>query len=526
MEDGPVIQVVWFKRDLRVRDHPPLAGAAQAGPVLPLYVYEPAVLHAPDCAARHTAFVNDCLRELGDALAALGSSLIVRHGDMPQVLADLRGEIGPFVLWSHEETGNAVTFARDRSVAAWCRETGTPWHELPQHGVFRGLRDRDHWAGRWDARMSAPMAATPRHLTPPAVRVSSIGLMDPAALDQGDPDAPQRQRGGRLDGEALLASFLDGRGVGYRTAMSSPLSAADGCSRLSAHFAYGSVSIRETAQAVWRRRTELQALPAEVRPRGMLSALRSFESRLHWHCHFMQKLESEPDIEFTNMHRGFDGLRETAFDPARFTAWCRGETGLPMVDACMRMLAATGWINFRMRAMLTSFASYQLWLHWREPALHLARLFTDYEPGIHYPQIQMQSGTTGINTIRMYNPIKQARDQDPGGQFVRQWIPALTRVPDAFVFEPWTMPSTVQREAGCVLGCDYPAPIVDNAAAMRVARERVWSLKARREVRETAQAVYEKHGSRHPGREGTPRRSRAKRTASAQMTFAFDDPVE
>jgi deoxyribodipyrimidine photo-lyase len=136
----------------------------------------------------------------------------------------------------------------------------------------------------------------------------------------------------------------------------------------------------------------------------------------------------------------------------------------------------------------------------------------------------MQSGTTGINTIRMYNPVKQARDQDPGGAFVRQWIPALARVPDAFVFEPWTMPATVQQAAHCVVGRDYPAPIVDNAESMRAARERVWSLKARREVRETAQAVYEKHGSRHPGREGTPRRSRAKPASAPQMAFPFEDP--
>ncbi len=519
-----VIQVVWFKRDLRVQDHAPLAQAAKAGSVLPLYVYEPAVLMAPDCAARHTAFLNDCLRELADGLTALGSPLVVRRGDMPRVLSELRSAVGPFALWSHEETGNAVTFDRDQAVASWCRETGTPWQELPQHGVFRGLRDRDHWAGRWDARMSAPTTAPPAHVAAPPVRIESVGLMDASALGQRDDDAPERQPGGRRAGQALLASFLDNRGVGYRTAMSSPLSAADGCSRLSTHFAYGSVSIRETAQAVWQRRTELQSMPAEARPRGMLSALKSFESRLHWHCHFMQKLESEPAIEFTNMHRGFDGLREGAFDRARFSAWCRGETGLPMVDACMRMLAATGWINFRMRAMLTSFASYQLWLHWREPALHLARLFTDYEPGIHYPQIQMQSGTTGINTIRMYNPIKQARDQDPGGHFVRHWIPALARVPDAYVFEPWTMPAAAQREAHCVVGRDYPAPIVDNAAAMRTAREQVWSLKARREVRETAQAVYEKHGSRHPGREGTPRRSRAKPAPAPQMAFPFEDP--
>ena len=101
----------------------------------------------------------------------------------------------------------------------------------------------------------------------------------------------------------------------------------------------------------------------------------------------MQKLEDEPEIEFRNFNRAYDGLREDEFNDEYFEAWCHGRTGYPMVDACMRALHQTGWINFRMRAMLVSFASYHLWLHWRQPALYLARLFLDYEPGIHYSQI-------------------------------------------------------------------------------------------------------------------------------------------
>ena len=177
----------------------------------------------------------------------------------------------------------------------------------------------------------------------------------------------------------------------------------------------------------------------------------------------------------------------------------------------MKMLAETGWINFRMRALLVSFSSYQLWNHWREPAQHLAREFLDYEPGIHYPQIQMQSGVTGINTLRIYNPVKQAQDQDPDGEFVKRWLPALQNVPKEFIHEPWTMPPELQQETGVIIGQTYPEPVVDHLATARYARETLWALRREPDAREEARRVFDKHGSRNPAREGRrPARSKAK----------------
>jgi deoxyribodipyrimidine photo-lyase len=329
----------------------------------------------------------------------------------------------------------------------------------------------------------------------------------PASPDLGlrDDYCPGRQRGGRRAGVETLESFLAERGAPYRKAMSSPVTGFDHCSRLSPHLAWGSLAMREVAQATRARQRELKAAPKGTTG-PWRSALVSFSGRLHWRSHFMQKLEDQPTLEHRHLHTGYDGMRPAEPDSARLQAWADGETGLPFVDACMRALAATGWMNFRMRAMLTAVASYHLWLPWRASGEHLARLFTDYEPGIHWPQVQMQSGTTGINTVRIYNPVKQGHDQDPDGQFVRRWVPELAEVPNSFLQEPWTWPGADQ-----VLDKRYPMPIVDHLAAAREARQKIWAVRKGPAFRRQADAIQAKHGSR---RSGIPVRGR--RTRGAQ----------
>jgi deoxyribodipyrimidine photo-lyase len=497
------LHIVWFKRDLRIADHRPLAGAAAAGrSVLPLYIAEPGLWAEPDMAGRHWAFIAESLAELRGDLARLGQPLVLRVGEAVPVLQALQKSHGIAALWSHQETGNAWTFERDRAVAAWCRAEGIPWHQPRQHGVIRGLKSRDGWARAWDRFMAEPVTAPPQALKP-------VDGLDPGTI----PDAgaigiladlcPDRQPGGRRQARTTLDSFLTERGKTYRSAMSSPLGGEAACSRLSPHFAWGTLSMREAAQATWARQ---RALKQEGRRDGWRGSMNSFSGRLHWHCHFSQKLEDAPSMEHLSLHPATRGLRPEMPDAegrARLDAWCKGETGLPFVDACMRYLIAGGWLNFRMRAMLMAVASYHLWLHWREPGLHLARVFTDYEPGIHWPQVQMQSGTTGINTVRIYNPVKQGHDQDPDGTFTRAWLPELAEVPDRFLQEPWRW-----ERADRVLDKIYPAPIVDVAAAAKEARQKVWAVRKGREFREAANEIQSKHGSRKSGIPNTGRRGR------------------
>ncbi len=476
------MQVVWFKRDLRSEDHQALATAAANGSVLPLYIVEPELWQQPDSSARHWGFVRECLLSLDQSLRSLGQPLWVIQGDAVEVLSQLHQRFGISALHSHMESGNRFTFERDLRVLALCKDKAIPWLEYRQHGVLRGLRQRENWAEQWERLMSKPLVHCPP-LTGPGEGAFELDF-------ECGTDLAHRQRGGAVQGWKLFDSFVSERGQYYRQTMGQPMQAGRSCSRLSPYLAFGAVSLREVTQ-----RSRMITKTQYSAPSAWKSSMRSFDKRLHWHCHFIQKLESEPRMEFEALHRGMQGLYPAEADPVRLQAWVSGQTGWPLIDACMRAVEHTGWLTFRMRAMVVSCASYLLNLPWQATALPLARAFLDYEPGIHYSQMQMQSGTTGINANRMYNPVKQGFEKDPDGEFVKRWCPELSAVPKEWIHMPYKAPASLQQKWGIKLDEDYPLPLFEPEQALREARHRLKQYRAAHDLGDEAKRVLKMHGS-------------------------------
>ena len=497
-----------MKRDARLTDNACLTEAERLGlDVLPFFAFEPSLLAADDTSVMHIQAQWQAISHLRTSLRKHKADIIIAHGEVIQKLAKLHA-IVPFThVLAHEEIGNDLTFRRDRAVAAWCQQHGVEYQEFPQSSVRRTGVNRDRLHELWQTRivntspLPVPSICQAEHLRKLA---ASTTFPDMKAFTENH----QWQTVSEVDARGTLANFLDHRGRWYRGGISSPNTAFTAGSRLSVHLAWGTLTARQVWHAVRERLATLD--PDEPNSARWKLSLQSFLSRLHWRDHFTQRLESEPALEFHSLHPCY---RDLAYenDERLHAVWREGNTGFPLVDAVMRCLEATGFVNFRMRAMVVSFACHVLHLDWRLIHPHLACVFRDYDPGIHLNQLQMQAGVVGLNTIRVYSPAKQLADWDADCRFVKQWIPELKEIPAENILHGDRLPG-------------YPPPIVAFAERSKQMTSLLYGIRKSAAAREATPAVLFKHGSRKKGTRKQPGSNRRRRSSHPKQTpTLFDD---
>lgn len=468
----PCINIVWLKRDLRLEDHEPLCEAEKAGqPYVILFLVEPGLFHKHDETGRQLRFCLESVEAMNGVLKHCDTAVTLMYAGAEEAFLFLMQRYEIRKVWSYQESGPPDTWIRDKRVAELFISKGIQWIECQKDGVQRGIKNREGWDKAWHRFMASPLfhVEVKRALAPP-----DHPFAIPRKLTERlKTSASVFQPGGHQYAQRYLRSFVEKRGLTYSRHISRPAESRFSCSRLSPYLAWGNLSLRQVVQDFRQAATDSP----------FRAALRNAATRLHWRDHFIQKFETDCSMALKPVHPEYLSFPWSQ-NQSHLDAWTQGMTGYPLVDACMRCLNHTGWINFRMRAMLVSFLSHHLLLDWRSGAPHLASAFLDYEPGIHYPQLQMQAGTTGYNTIRIYNPWKQSAQHDPEGLFIRKWVPELSGIPPAMLHDPEAMLE--------YNGDEYPKMIIDPVNPIRENRKLLWDFRKRAAIPEALPAILQK----------------------------------
>lgn len=476
--------VVWFKRDLRLLDHRPLCEAIGTGQkVLLLYSIEPLWVNDGHYSEKHLNFIKQSLFDLQRQLKPFDTKILVVDENMPATLAKLRQLNTISTIYSYQETGMKITYDRDKKTAQWCKTNNITWNEYVQNGVFRGIKNRKRWKDNWvdfiNGPLDNPKMDIGHFFSIEEVNALANNHFNTISLDTET--SKYLQHGGTSHAVKYLKSFLGNRILGYNSNYSKPATSRLHSSRLSPYLAWGNLSTRQVCQYA-------------AQHKGSVSKrdLSAFLSRMRWQAHFIQKFEMEGEMEFHSVNKGYRHLVKVP-KPDLQKAWREGSTGVPLVDAAMRCLMTTGFVNFRLRAMLASFFTHLLWQPWQDCTEHLAQHFLDFEPGIHFPQLNMQSGETGVNTIRIYNPVKNGKEHDPEGVFIKKWVPELRELPVQYVHEPWKVPKMELIFLGFQLGRDYPHPIVDIDNMRRFASDTLYRYKKHPKSKAESTRIVKKH---------------------------------
>jgi len=462
----------WVRRDLRLTDNQALASAlAHAEQVIPVFVLDPSLLDSPYVGAKRVAFLFGGLRQLDADLQARGNRLVVRHGEPLAELGALLAESGATRIFAEEDL-TPYARRRDARVAQSLALDLTGGVTVHPAGAVLKADGAPYtvftpFSRAWKV---LPLPSARDVLVAPAwlpalPDLSSLPIPDAPALSAAVPFVP-----GEAEAQRRLAAFVDAQEAAiYRYAEGRNQLDLDGTSRLSPYLRFGMVSARRAVASA------LAAAGTATGAQGRKGA-ETWLNELIWREFFIHILYHFPQVRGSSFRPEYDRIAWEN-DTGAFAAWCEGRTGYPVVDAAMRQLIETGWMHNRARMIVASFLVKDLLIDWRWGERTFMQHLVDGDPAANNGGWQWTAGTgtDAAPYFRIFNPVLQGKKHDPNGNFVRRWLPELARVPNRYLHAPWEMPKDVQHEAGCVIGQDYPAPIIDHAWA----RERTLAAYAR-----------------------------------------------